>query len=154
MLVYYVATDLGSLTAGFVTLALIRWNGLVHGSRVAVFVVCAVLTALSVVVAQLPAGPLLLGTLLVIGFAALGLFPVYYSFSQEITVQHQGKLTGALGCINWLAMYLLHELAGESIKQTRSYSQGVALAGLAPLLGVAALLFWGAGRGTRPVPAK
>jgi ACS family hexuronate transporter-like MFS transporter len=154
MLVYYVATDLGSLTAGFVTLALIRWNGLVHGSRVAVFVVCAVLTALSVVVAQLPAGPLLLGTLLVIGFAALGLFPVYYSFSQEITVQHQGKLTGALGCINWLAMYLLHELAGESIKQTRSYSQGVALAGLAPLLGVAALLFWGAGRGARPAPAK
>jgi len=33
---------------------------------------------------------------------------------------------------------------GDSVKQTGSYSQGVALAGLAPLIGVVALvMFWG-----------
>jgi hypothetical protein len=53
-------------------------------------------------------------------------------------------LTGALGCICWLAMALLHEAAGDSMMQTGSYSQGVALAGLAPLFGlVPLLLFWG-----------
>src|SRR5262249_52238020 len=116
----------------------------VHSSRVVVFLACALLTTLSLVVATLPRGPLLLGTLLVIGFGALGLFPNYYSFSQEITVRHQGKVTGSLGCINWLVMALLHEAAGDSIKRTERYAEGLALAGVAPLVGLAALLlFWG-----------
>src|SRR5262249_46317452 len=102
------------------------------------------LTTLSVAAALLPTGPLLLGALLLIGFGALGLFPIYYSFSQDLTVRHQGKVTGALGCINWLAMALLHELVGDSINRTGSYSLGMALAGLAPLLGFGVLLvFWG-----------
>jgi sugar phosphate permease len=143
-LAYYVATDAGSLTAGATALYLARHGMTVHGSRVRVFAVCAALTALSVAAALLGRGPLLLGLLLVIGFAALGLFPVYYSFSQELTTRHQGKVTGSLGCICWLSMYALHTAVGESIKATGSYSMGVALAGLAPLVGLTALvLLWG-----------
>lgn len=144
IMAYYVVTDLGALSAGFATLALVRRGLTVHGSRIVVFTVCAVLTCLSVIAANLPEGWVLLGVLLVIGFGALGLFPVYYSCSQEITVRHQGKVTGALGCINWLAMSVLHELVGDSIKRTGSYSQGVTLAGLVPLIGVFTLIcFWG-----------
>ena len=56
-------------------------------------------------------------------------------------------VTGALGCICWLSMSLLHEVVGDSIKRTGSYSQGMALAGLFPLLGLAVLtLFWGRDR--------
>jgi hypothetical protein len=141
---YYVATDVGTLSAGFATLYLARRGLPVHHSRVVVFLACALLTTLSLVVAALPTGPLLLGVLLVIGFGALGLFPNYYSFSQEITVRHQGKVTGSLGCINWLVMALLHEAAGDSIKRTGNYAEGLAVAGVAPLVGLAALLlFWG-----------
>jgi ACS family hexuronate transporter-like MFS transporter len=144
MTAYYLATDLGSLSAGFATLRLARRGVAVHRSRVMVFAACAALTTLGLPVALLPAGPLLLGLLLVIGFAALGLFPNYYSFSQELTVRHQGKLTGALGCICWLSMSLLHEVVGKSVEATGSYSLGVACAGFLPLLGLAALvLFWG-----------
>jgi ACS family hexuronate transporter-like MFS transporter len=137
---YYVSTDAGSLTAGAASLYLARRGVAVHTGRVWVFAACAGLTALSVAAALLGRGPLLLGLLLVIGFAALGLFPIYYSFSQELTTRHQGKLTGALGCINWLAMYVLQAGVGESVKATRSYTTGVALAGLAPLVGLAVLL--------------
>jgi ACS family hexuronate transporter-like MFS transporter len=141
---YYASTDAGSLAAGFLTLALARGGLSVHGSRLTVFACCAAVTSLSVVAAMLPAGPGLLALLLVIGFAALGLFPNYYSFSQELTVQHQGKVTGALGCICWMSMSLLHEVVGTWVKQTGSYSAGVAGAGLVPLLGLACLLlFWG-----------
>src|SRR5262249_53124411 len=120
-------------------------------SRVLLFFACALLTTLSVVAAFLPPGPLLLGVLLTVGFGALGLFPNYYSFSQDLTMRHQGKLTGALGCTTWLAMALLHELVGDSIKRTGSCSQGVALAGLVPLLGLVALLgFWGKARHAHP----
>ena len=114
---------------------------------------CALLTTLSVVASFVPRNDewftvrsdwILMGLLLVIGFAALGLFPIYYSFSQELTTRHQGKVTGALGCINWLAMYGLHAGVGELVTETNSYSVGVALAGLAPLVGLVVLwLFWG-----------
>src|SRR5213076_248253 len=95
-------------------------------------------------VAVLPRGPLLLGVLLVVGLGALGLFPNYYSFSQELSARHQGKVTGALGCSSWLALAPIHEAVGDLVRQTGSYSAGMAAAGFAPLLAVGALaLFWG-----------
>jgi ACS family hexuronate transporter-like MFS transporter len=150
---YYIATDVGSLTAGFAALSLAR-NGLpVHGSRVVVFALFGGLTLLSLAAAVLPAGPLLLGSLLVIGFGALGVFPIYYSLSQELTQRHQGKLTGSLGCICWLSMSLLHEVVGDSVVQSGSYSHGVALAGFGPLIGLAALLlFWGKAPAVKQTP--
>ena len=149
-LAYYVAADVGSLSSGLLVLFLTGKGVAVHWSRVSVFVVCALLALLALVVTSLPSGPLLLGVLLVIGFASLALFPIYYSFSQDLTVRHQGKVTGALGCINWLAMALLHELVGESVERTKSYAEGMTLAGLAPLVGFAVLmLLW---RQTPPAP--
>lgn len=144
LLAYYVSTDIGSLAAGSVTLGLVRWGLPVHRSRVVVFTGCALLCTFAGLAAFLPRGPLLLGVLLVIGFGALGLFPNYYSFTQELTARHQGKLTGALGCSCWLAMAPVHEAVGDVVKETGSYSAGMAAAGFAPLVAVAALaLFWG-----------
>jgi ACS family hexuronate transporter-like MFS transporter len=141
---YYLFTDAGCLLAGFMTLRLARGGLPVHTSRVLVFSVCAVGTTLSVVAAVLPAGWPLLGVLLVVGFACLGLFPNYYSFTQELTMRHQGKVTGALGFTCWMSMSFLHELVGGVVEGTGSYSLGVACAGLLPLIGVAVLVvFWG-----------
>lgn len=141
---YYIFTDVGCITAGFVTLGLARRGLTVHRSRLIVFCCCAALTTLTLYVAVLPAGWLLIGLLLIVGFGALGMFPNYYTFSQEITVQYQGKVTGALGCISWLGMSLLHEAVGDSIKQTGSYTLAMSVAGLLPLIGVVAILvFWG-----------
>jgi ACS family hexuronate transporter-like MFS transporter len=140
---YYLATDVGSLLAGFLALRLARRGLAVHTSRLLVFGSCAALTLLSIPVAYLPAGPLLLGLLLVLGFAALGLFPNYYSFSQELTTQHQGKVSGMLGCACWLAMYPMQINVGAYVKATQSYTEAVALAGLPPLAALLVLLlFW------------
>jgi ACS family hexuronate transporter-like MFS transporter len=140
---YYVATDLGSLTAGFCTLLLVRHGWTVFGSRTLVFFGFALLALLSAVVPLLPPGALMEAVLLVVGFGALGVFPMYYAFSQELTTRHQGKVTGCLGCTTWLVMALLHELVGERVQQTHNYSEGLALAGVAPLVGLTAvLLFW------------
>jgi hypothetical protein len=147
LLAYYVSTDIGSLAAGAGALMLARRGLPVHTSRLAVFAACALLCTLAGTAAFLPRGPLLLGVLLVIGFGALGLFPNYYSFSQELTARHQGKVTGALGCSCWLAMAPVHEAVGDVVKQTGSYSAGMAAAGFAPLVGAAALfLFWRPGK--------
>src|SRR5947209_3906376 len=125
MIFYYLATDAGSLSAGFTTLWLSRHGFAVHRSRLLVFCACAALTTLSFAVSQLAAGPALLVVFLIIGFGALGLFPPYYSFTQELTVQHQGKVTGLLGCISWLSVGLMQWLVGRSVKETGSYAGGL-----------------------------
>jgi ACS family hexuronate transporter-like MFS transporter len=144
LLAYYVSTDLGSLAAGFAALRLAQRRLSIHGSRLAVFTICAILCAISgAAAAFVPAGPLLLGVLLVVGFASLGLFPNYYSLTQELTTRHQGKLSGALGCCNWLGMSVMHETVGVLVKNSGSYSLGMAVAAFFPIVGVAVLLlFW------------
>ncbi len=141
---YYAAAFIGSVTAGSTSLLLARRGLPVHTSRVLVFFGCALLTLLSLVTKLLPTGPVLLGVLLVIGFGALGLYPPYYSFSQELTVRHQGKVSGSLGCITWVMTASMHPFVGRWIDKTKDYDSVVALAGVAPLVGLCALLlFWG-----------
>jgi ACS family hexuronate transporter-like MFS transporter len=116
----------------------------VHAARLAVFFACALLTALSTVASGLGHGPLLLVLLLLIGFGSLGLFPNYYSLTQEISIKHQGKLTGALTCVTWVATAEMQHLVGQHVDRTHSYSAGIFWAGLAPAVAFAALcLLWG-----------
>ncbi len=141
---FYIATDVGCLAAGFAVRALTTRGKSVHGSRLIVFGICALLTALSAVVALLPAGPLLLVVLLLIAAGALGLFPIYYSLTQELSARHQGKVTGSLGCIAWLASALMHQQVGRWVDRTGSYTAVLAASGWLPLFGLLGLLlFWG-----------
>lgn len=141
---YYLATAFGSFAAGWAALLLTRGGMTVHRGRLWAFLGCACLMTLSIPAALLVDPVVLVVLLLVIGFASLGLYPNYYSFSQSLTTAHQGKVTGSLGCVNWLAMYVLHGAVGELVKSTGSYSLGVALVGLVPLCGAAfLLLLWG-----------
>jgi ACS family hexuronate transporter-like MFS transporter len=139
---YYVATDIGCLGAGALTLWLNRRGLSVHGSRSLVFLLCAMLIALTTVVAFLPKGWLMLAVLLIVGMGALGVFPCYYSWSQELTTRHQGKITGLTGVAAW-ALSPAHKYFGRLVDQTGSFDLGLAIIGWAPLLGfVVFWLFW------------
>lgn len=141
---YYISTDLGCISAGLLVkwLASRGWN--VHRARVMTFAACAGLTALSTVASTLPKGPLLLIVFLVIGFGALGLFPNYYSFTQELSTRHQGKVSGSLAFLTWVITSEMQERVGKVIDQTQSYAEGIFWIGLAPVVGcVAILLLWG-----------
>ncbi len=140
---YYIATDIGCLAAGAVALWLVRRGWEVHRSRATVFGVCALLTASTAVAAVLPRGEALLGVLLVVAAASLALFPCYYSFSQELSHVHQGKITGILGTAAWVVVSPLQKYFGRVVDQTGSFNEGIALAGLTPLVGYIALtLLW------------
>jgi ACS family hexuronate transporter-like MFS transporter len=140
---YYVFTDVGCIAAGLGTVWLGRRGWSVHGARVAVFNFCAVLTSASLAIHWLPQGWPLIGVLLVVGCGSLGLFPCYYSFSQDLSAKHQGKITGILGAFAWVSISLLHWFNGSDIDATGSYDTGMMLAGLCPLGGSAALwLLW------------
>ncbi|MFO0966798.1 MAG: MFS transporter [Gemmataceae bacterium] len=147
---YYVAADAGSLLTGFISLWLVRRGLSVHGSRMTVFAVCAGLSLFSLVAVFVPGNPLFLWLLPLVAFGSLGLFPVYYSFTQELTVRDQGKVTGTLGFICWMVMAALR--AGEGLLSDAiadsggsvvdRYAPGLILAGIMPLIAVGVLIFF------------
>jgi ACS family hexuronate transporter-like MFS transporter len=137
---YYIATDAGCISVGFAVKWLAGRGWDVHRARLVTFAACTALTMLGVTVVFLDAGVVLVGVLLLLGYGALGLFPNHYSFTQEMSRTHQGKVTGSLGTIAWVASSLMQLLVGNSIKETKSYATGIVMAALAPLLALLALL--------------
>jgi ACS family hexuronate transporter-like MFS transporter len=153
--IYYLAAALGSLSAGWLTLLLSRRGLSIHASRMTVFLGYGLLAGLAVCVPFLAPGPLVLGVLLTVGFGSLGVFPAYYSFTQELTVKHQGKLTGVMGCTCWLGMAVWQEMIGEIKTYFNSFAVPTILAGCLPLAGFAALLLlWGRDEKPAPLPVS
>lgn len=140
--IFYVATDIGCIGAGFLTLWFHRRQFSVTNSRKLAFLICALLSALTICVIWLPKSPLLLVLLLLVGAGALGVFPIYHAFTQDISRHHQGKVTGIGGVAAW-ALSPAQKFYGRLIDQTGSFDLGFAIAGCMPLLAFLALaLFW------------
>lgn len=141
---FYIANDVGCLSAGFTTAWLSLRGMSPHASRMLVFGMCGVLTATSLLLPWLTAGWPLLFVLMLLSAGSLGLFPCYYALTQELSTQHQGKVTGLLGTSAWLATSPLHPIFGEWIKQTGRHDWGLAIAGVLPLIALFVLwVGWG-----------
>lgn len=151
---YYIFTDIGCIAAGLATVWLVRRGVQVHNSRVLVFLGCSLLAALCTVAAILPQGWLLLAVLLLVAAGTLGVFPCYYSFTQEVTISHMGRLTGMLSFIGWIASSPTQTLFGYMVDRTGSYDLNMAILGWAPLIGLLAFLaLWPQGHSEVAEPA-
>lgn len=139
---YFVATDVGCILAGVFSLWLIRQQGKTpHDARRKVFMSACMLTSLSLFIPWLGNGWPLLVTLLIIGAGALALAPCYYSFVQELSANHVGRLTGVLGLWVWAITSPMHSFFGVLVDRSGSYDLGLVVAGLAPWIGVLAMRF-------------
>ena len=138
--IYFIATDVGCILAGAASVWLIRRRRTSpHDARRIVYAGACVLTSLSIFLPWLGQGWVLLASLLLIGAGALALFPCYYSFVQEISVAHVGRLTGVLSMWVWAVTSPLHSFFGMLVDRTNSYDAGLVIAGLAPWIGVIAM---------------
>jgi len=137
---FYLATDVGCILSGAIALWLARRGMSVHRSRMLVYTCCALLAALTSVAAGLPKGLPLLGTLLLVGAGLLGVFPCYYSFTQEMPQHVMGRMTGMLSFIGWMASSPTQSLFGAMVDQYGTYDFVIGLVGWAPLVGLA--VFW------------
>jgi len=130
------ATDIGCVLAGIATVWLTgRGHQSVGRARQIVFTGCALCSACSLLIPWLPKGPLLLGVLLVIAAGLLGLFPCYYTWSQDLSRTHQGKVTGLLSTIAWLASAPIQKYYGRLIDWTKAYNLKLEAAGQVPWIG-------------------
>lgn len=140
---YYIATDVGCILAGIFSIYLVKRGSDAHRSRRWVYAGACLLTSLSILLPWLHQGWLLLTVLLIIGAGALALFPCYYSFVQELSPLHVGKITGLLSMWVWAVTSPLHKFFGWIADKTGSYDEGLVLAGIAPWIGVIAMrLLW------------
>jgi ACS family hexuronate transporter-like MFS transporter len=139
---FFLSADLGSIAVGLAVLRFARGGMTLSRARLLCYIGCAGLTALSLVAALLPKGVGLVFVLLLLGFGALGLFPIYYAISQEISVQHQGKVTGTLSFLNALYLAAYIPTQGKLADLFGSFAIPLGLAGLIPLVGLVALAFF------------
>lgn len=140
--VFYIATDIGVLGAGALTLWLHRRGTPVFNARCIGFLCCAVMAALALVVAVLPKGWLLMASLLFVGAGSLGVFGIYHAFTQDLTRTRQGMVTGVAGVAAW-SLSPAHKYFGRLVDNTGSFDLGFAIAGCLPLAALICLwLFW------------
>ena len=142
---YYIATDVGCILAGFVAVRLIRRGRSPHDSRRTIYACACVLTSLSILIPWLGKGWPLLTVLLLVGAGALALYPCYYTFTQELSPVHVGRITGLLAAWGWAVSSPLQSAFGSyahSIADpAKKYDLGLVIAGLAPWIGVIAMKF-------------
>ena len=80
--------------------------------------------------------------LLAAGAGALGVFPIYHAFTQDISAEHQGKITGIAGVAAWILPAKAQQLFGALADHLGSFDRGLALAACLPLLTVVPLWFF------------
>ena len=142
VVLYFIVTDLGCLSAGFLARRMSKGLG-IHGARVLIYGICSLLCIQGTLASSQPGGPILLGSLLVVGFGALGLFPIFYSLTQELSERHQGKVTGFLSFVAWITTAEIQKRIGQHVDKTGSHADGMFWISLFPLVGLAALiLLW------------
>jgi MFS transporter, ACS family, hexuronate transporter len=139
---FYIATDIGVLGAGALTLWLHRRGVAVFNARCTGFLCCALLAAMSLLITILPKGWLLLAVLLFVGAGALGVFGIYHAFTQDLSPTHQGMVTGVAGVAAW-ALSPAHKYFGRMVDATGSFDLGFAVAGCLPAVALICIwLFW------------
>jgi MFS transporter, ACS family, hexuronate transporter len=138
---FFAAADVGCLAAGALAFALARRGSTPSGARFLVFFGCALLCCGTVAVPWLGRGPWLMAVLLAIAAGALGVFPLYHTFTQDLSEHHQGKITGAAGVAAWILPAKAQLLFGISADRLGTMDPGLVAAGLLPLLALPPLWY-------------
>jgi MFS transporter, ACS family, hexuronate transporter len=141
--VWYLATDVGCMGAGVLAVWLGRRKLSTHAARVIVFAACGALCSSCALTPMLEESWVLLLVFLLAGAGALGVFPLYHAFTQDLSARHQGKITGIAGVVAWVVPAQAQRLFGALADSTHSFDQGLVIAAFLPLIAVLPLwLFW------------
>jgi ACS family hexuronate transporter-like MFS transporter len=141
-MMYYLAADVGVMSAGAASQWMSRRGFSVYSSRMWAFFGCACMTLLTSVAVFLPTGGLLTTVLLVVAFGNLGCFATYYSLAQDLSRRHQGKISGTLGTCTWLVTAAFHPIFGRYLDRTHNYDVVFGAMGWLPMLSLLAVLFF------------
>jgi MFS family permease len=148
---WFIATDIGCLGAGALAVWLARRGQPVTRARLTVFAGCGLLVTAAALAPVTRSTPLLMAVLMIAGAGALGVFPIYHAFSQDISGRRQGRITGIASVAAWILPAWAQRGFGWLADTTGSFNTGFIIAAFLPLL-AAIILTLGWGRDTRAAP--
>lgn len=141
---WFVATDIGCLGAGALAVWLARRGLPVTRARIAVFAGCGLLVTASAFAPVIQSAPALMAVLMIAGAGALGVFPIYHAFTQDISGRRQGRITGIASVAAWILPAWAQRGFGWLADATGSFNAGFVAAAFLPLLAAVILAVgWG-----------
>jgi MFS transporter, ACS family, hexuronate transporter len=140
--VTFLAADMGNLGGGWLSRRLVVTGLSVVSARKLVMSLCMLLILVGpgLSLAQSDTSAMVLLSIMAAGTAAF--MANYFSFTQEVSTRHTGLVVGYLGGVGNLFVAGYHPFTGMLRDVTGSFALNFMLVGLAPLIGMAALL-WG-----------
>jgi MFS transporter, ACS family, hexuronate transporter len=137
---YFIAADVGCILSGALVTQLTLRGWQVQPARQVGYVIFTILAGAAALIPFAGNGWLMVALLYIAGAGILGLHPYYYAFTQELSATRMGILSGALAAWGWIASSLTQIFLGRHIEATKSYELGLMIVGLAPAVGLFALL--------------
>jgi ACS family hexuronate transporter-like MFS transporter len=141
--IWFAATDVGCFMSGLASLMLARNGFGIKWSRMIPLLVCVTAFSTLMLTPWLGSGMWMLAVFLLAGMGGLGIFPIYYSFSQDVSPSHQGKVTAVASTLAWIASSGAQVLFGWFADKTGSFLYGLMVVGALPAIPVLLLaMFW------------
>lgn len=148
---WFLATDIGCLGAGALAVWLVRRGLPVTRARLVVFAGCALLVMTAALAPFTRSTPALMALLMIAGAGALGVFPIYHAFTQDISGSRQGRITGIASLAAWILPAWAQLGFGWLADTTGSFKTGFVAIAFLPLLAAFILAAgWGRDKHTTP----
>ena len=138
----FLAADLGNLGGGWLSRRLATRGRTTVRARQIVMSLCTLLILSGISVSVVPNVTIAVGVLAVMATGTAAFMANYFAFTQEVSSKHTGLIVGYLGGIGNLFVAGFQPFAGLVKYRTGSFALIFLLIGIAPLIGLAALL-WG-----------
>jgi len=151
LIAFYLTADAGSIALGFMTRRLVSVRCPVERARKIVLFWAAVLCLLPVAILFNPGRAVMVPLYCLAGAGIMGVFVMFYAFSQDISAGHTSKCVGLIGAFAWLINSKLHPWVGH-FADTHApvigkFAPMIVAAGLLPLVAAFVALAWPEKRG-------
>jgi ACS family hexuronate transporter-like MFS transporter len=139
---FFVAADLGSMAAGYVTRRLTHAGLSVERSRQVVLISTALLCLLSTPAVLIPSPWVAIPLIFVVAAGSMGGFPILFALIQEISPRHTAKCIGLIGALSWFLIAGLNPIIGRVVDHIGTFVPLVIAVGFVPLAGALIGLLW------------
>jgi ACS family hexuronate transporter-like MFS transporter len=144
---FFVAADLGSMGAGYLTRRLAHAGLSVERSRKVVMLLTSSLCLLSTPAALVSDPWITVPLIFVVAAGSMGGFANMFALSQEISPRHTAQCLGLLGALAWFLIAGLGPVVGYIVDRTGTFVPMLIAVGFVPLTGALLNLLW-------PEPAR
>jgi len=157
LMAFFVAADIGSMVAGWITRKLTTETRSVEQARRIVMFGSAALCMLSGPLTYVENLYIAIPMICLVGMGAMGCFASYYAMVQDISSAHTSRCLGVLGSMIWFCIAIMQPTAGWIVDQIKTFQPLLIAVGFLPLIGAFIALKWPdhetPGGETKPVEA-